>query len=212
MADLQRFSREFWDRRYDSHQHVWSGRPNAQLVGHATDLTPGRALDVGCGEGADVLWLARQGWTVTGADVSPVALRKAAEHVTAAAPELAEQVRWRELDLFAEAFEPVGEFDLVSSQYLHMPASVRSRALGRLCAAVARDGRLLLVSHHPSDLEIPGLRPPEPEMFYTPEQIVAMLDDAVWDVVGAEAPRREGRDRSGGAVTVRDTVVLARRR
>ena len=212
MADLQRFSREFWDRRYDSHQHVWSGRPNAQLVAHAADLTPGRALDVGCGEGADVLWLARHGWTVTGADVSPGALRKATDHVAATAPELSGRVQWRELDLFGEVYEPLGGFDLVSSQYLHMPASVRGRALERLCDAVAPGGRLLLVSHHPSDLDIPGLRPNEPEMFYTPEQIAAMLDDAAWDVVAAEAPRREGRDRSGGAVTVRDTVVLARRR
>ncbi len=212
MADLQRFSREFWDRRYSSHDHVWSGRPNLHLVAEVQGLAPGRALDVGCGEGADVLWLAQRGWTVTGTDVSPVALRKAAAHVADTAPELSGQISWREIDLFAEDMEPLGEYDLVSSQYVHMPSEVRSRARGRLTAAVAAGGHLLLVSHHPSDLEIPGLRPPEPEMFYTPEQLVEMLDGGVWEVLTASAPQREGRDRAGNPVTVRDTVLFARRR
>ncbi len=212
MADLQRFSREFWDRRYSSHDHVWSGRPNLHLVDEVQGLAPGRALDVGCGEGADVLWLAQRGWTVTGADVSPVALRKAAAHVASAAPELAEQIAWREVDLFAPDAEPLGDYDLISSQYLHMPPEVRGRALARLTAGVAAGGHLLLVSHHPSDLEIPGLRPPEPDLFYTPEQLVEMLDGDHWAVLTAAAPQREGRDRAGNPVTVRDTVVFARRR
>ena len=72
------FSQEFWDERYAAHQHVSSGRPNQRLVEVAGDLPPGLALDVGCGEGADVVWLAESGWRATGADVSVVALRRRA--------------------------------------------------------------------------------------------------------------------------------------
>jgi hypothetical protein len=61
-APAQWFSQEFWDVRY-SGEPVWSGSPNPLLVRYAADLTPGAALDVGSGEGADVLWLASRGWT-----------------------------------------------------------------------------------------------------------------------------------------------------
>jgi 2-polyprenyl-3-methyl-5-hydroxy-6-metoxy-1,4-benzoquinol methylase len=41
-------------------------------------LKPGRALDVGAGQGRNAVWLARQGWDVTGIDVSGVGLAAAA--------------------------------------------------------------------------------------------------------------------------------------
>jgi SAM-dependent methyltransferase len=69
MPDLTMFSRAFWDERYRTRDRLWSGRPNVQLIAEAQGLTPGRALDVGCGEGTDAIWLAQQGWTVTGIDL-----------------------------------------------------------------------------------------------------------------------------------------------
>ena len=76
--DDDHFTREYWDERYGSADRLWSGRPNSQLVAQASDLTPGDALDVGSGEGADAIWLAARGWTVTAIDVSPVALSRSA--------------------------------------------------------------------------------------------------------------------------------------
>ncbi len=74
------FTQEFWDERYAGSNRVWSGKPNQRLVEQVAGLTPGRAVDVGCGEGADVVWLAQQGWLATGVDVSQVALDRAAQH------------------------------------------------------------------------------------------------------------------------------------
>lgn len=212
MDNMERFGRQFWDERYATHEHLWSGRPNAQLVAHAEDLRPGRALDVGCGEGGDAIWLARQGWTVTGTDISPVALGRAADHATRAGSTIAARTQWREVDLFADAFQPFDGCELVSSQYLHMPAPVRDRALERLAAAVLPGGHLLVVSHHPSDLNIPGLRPNVPDMFYAATELADRLDPSRWEILAADAPSRSETGPDGAPVTVHDAVLHARLR
>ncbi|MHB1571299.1 MAG: class I SAM-dependent methyltransferase [Solirubrobacteraceae bacterium] len=215
---LERFTRAFWDRRYSEHRHVWSGNPNAQLVAYAGELDPGpalhprRALEVACGEGADAIWLAQRGWSLTAIDVSPVALAKAAEHARRAGEEVAARIDWRELDLVADEPVKLGEFELVSSHYLHLPPELRERVLERLAAAVASGGRLLFVAHHPADLAIPGLRPNLPELFHTAEELAAQLDPAAWEVLDAAAPAREAKGPHGEPVTVHDAVLFARRR
>src|SRR3954471_21898208 len=73
-----------WDERYTGSPQIWSGNPNGALVAEVAALAPGRALDVGCGEGADAVWLATRGWRVTALDVSEVALDRAAQHARAA--------------------------------------------------------------------------------------------------------------------------------
>src|SRR5688500_4496948 len=106
-----------WDARYSEGEGAkWSGRPNGRLVAEVADLTPGRALDVGCGEGADAIWLARCGWTVTAVDVSDVAVRRARE-----ASDLAgATVDWISGDALRTCF-PARSFDLVSMQYPALP-------------------------------------------------------------------------------------------
>lgn len=214
---MERFSQAFWDDRYSGHSHLWSGRPNPQLLAYAGDLLPGRALDVGCGEGGDVIWLAERGWQVTGADVSPVGLRRAAEHAAAAGPGVAARTAWRQVDLFADeaSFEPFdAAFELVSSHYLHLPVGLRDRSLARLAAGVAPGGHLLFVAHHPLDLEIPGLRPNEPDYFCEAPELAERLqriDPGGWTILAADAPARVAAAHDGGAVLVHDAVLLARR-
>src|SRR5438067_5151555 len=106
-----------WDMRYGEREGaMWSGRPNGRLVAEIADLTPGRALDVGCGEGADAIWLARRGWTVTAIDISDVAVRRAR-----AAAELAGvTVEWLCGDALLTPF-PARSFDLMSMQYPALP-------------------------------------------------------------------------------------------
>ncbi len=210
MRDM--FTQEFWDARYAGRERVWSGRPNPQLVAQASALAPGTALDVGCGEGADAIWLAERGWTVTGVDVSPVGLSRAAEHAAQAGTAIAARIDWLHADLFAKEAEPFGAFGLVNSQYLHLPPELRERALHRLAESVAPGGRLLVVSHHPADLEIPGLRPNVPELFYTASELAGLLDLAHWEIVVDAAPERTANGPDGRPVTVRDAVLHAHRR
>jgi SAM-dependent methyltransferase len=148
---MVQFSQEFWDDRYRSAHQLWSGQPNPQLVTQAASLTPGDALDVGCGEGADAIWLARRGWTVTGVDISAVALERAAGHAAACGDGIARRISWRQADLLS--WEPGPQrYDLVSAQFMYLPAADLESLHRRLAAAVRPGGTLLVVLHHPDSM------------------------------------------------------------
>lgn len=206
------FDESFWDERYRQHgEHasVWSGEPNAQLVAEVADLTPGSALDVGAGEGADAAWLARRGWRVTAVDISSVALARAAAAVRDE-PETAARITWQHQDLTASP-PPAGTFDLVSAQFLHLPAPQRDGVYSRLAASVAPGGTLLIVGHHPSDLDTSVRRPSTPGLLFTAEEIAARLDPHEWEIVTCTARPRATSDSEGAPVTVQDAVLRARR-
>lgn len=200
---------EFWDERYRSARRVWSGNPNPQLVAEVAGLAPGRALDVGCGEGADAIWLAGHGWTVVAADISGVALERAAAHARQADAAAAARITWRQADLLADTPDP-GSFDLVSAQFMQMPPEPRTRLFASLAAAVRDGGMLLVVGHHPSDLTGGVQRPPMPEVFYPPDEVAGLLDGA-WTVSVCEARPHQASTPSGAEVTIHDSVMAATR-
>lgn len=199
----------FWEDRYAGMDRVWSGRPNQVLVTEAADLPAGRALDMGCGEGADAVWLAEQGWAVTAVDIAPSALARGAAH---APTDGGGSVEWVHGDVLSWPV-PEGTFDLVTSHFLHGPPDQRRGLFARLAAGVAPGGVLLVVGHHPKDLEVNAGRHPWPEMMWTPEEVVDELDPALFEVVAAEArPRLQAARGDTPEVTVHDSVVVARRR
>ncbi|MFK0195933.1 FAD-dependent oxidoreductase [Kitasatospora sp. NPDC090308] len=204
---------EFWEKRYGESGQIWSGRPNASLTVQATGLAPGRALDLGCGEGGDAIWLAERGWQVTAVDISRVALERAAARAAVAG--VADRIDWQRVDL-AHAF-PSGAYDLVSAQFLHSPAEFpRDRVLRRAAAAVAPGGTLLITSH-----AAPPARhdDPHPDLHLpTPEEMLAALQPAPgeWTVELAEEHARH--DHPGHPVTDpdarphRDSTLRLRRK
>jgi SAM-dependent methyltransferase len=209
-------SQQFWDERYSSAGAIWSGNSNPQLVAQATDLAPGTALDVGSGEGADAIWLASRGWRVTAIDISPVALDRAAQRATMAGKEIADRISWRQADLLSWRLSTEDtaafEFDLVSAQFMYLPKPVLPSVHRRLASAVRPGGTLLIVGHHPSDLETSMRRPNVPDMLYTAQEIAAALDPDDWQIVVAAAPERQAQDPEGRPVTIRDAVLKAVRR
>jgi SAM-dependent methyltransferase len=209
MSDM--FSEAAWDERYQSRPSLWSGKPNPILVSETQGLTVGSALDAGAGEGADAIWLAERGWRVTAIDVSTVALERAATHAAERGQEIADRIEWLQTDL--RSWDPGAEtFDLVAAHYLQMPAALRAEVFGRLAAAVALGGTLLIVGHHPSDLQTTVPRPPMPELFYTGDDIATLLDAGGWEIVTNDAPGRTVTDPDGDPVTIHDTVFRAMRR
>ena len=200
----------FWNERYRSSPHVWSGAPNPQLVAEIADLAPGRALDVGCGEGADAIWLARRGWGVVATDISRIALERGAQHARASDPVASARIDWLHADLMLRPPEP-DSFDLVSAQFMHLTSEPRTRLFTALAAAVRAGGTLLVVGHHPSDLATGVPRPPMPDLFYSAGEVAGLLDDS-WAVVVNEARPRPATTPEGIEVTIHDAVLLATRR
>ena len=203
------FDEDFWNERYRSSGQVWSGNPNPQLVAEVAGRAPGRALDVGCGEGADAIWLARNGWAVVAADISSVAVERGERHARDTDPVAAARIEWRQADLLAQPPEP-GSFDLVSVQFMQLPPQPRTRLFTALAAAVRAGGTLLVVGHHPSDLATGVARPPMPERFYSSQEIAGLLDDS-WSVQVSEARPRPASTPDGVGVTIHDAVLVATR-
>lgn len=193
----------FWDRMW-SHRPAGRREPNVFLVESVADLAPGTALDVGCGEGADAIWLATRGWKVTAVDISNVALDRGR------AADTEHQVAWVRADI-ATWEPPVEAFDLVSAHFLHVPLAQRPAFFGRLARAVRRGGTLLFEAHHPSDLETAVGRPPIPDLYFTAEEVEASLKHGRWQSVVRGTRPRNVHDREGRALTIKDTVLKARR-
>jgi 2-polyprenyl-3-methyl-5-hydroxy-6-metoxy-1,4-benzoquinol methylase len=206
----QLFTQAFWDERYGSADRLWSGNPNQRLVEQAAVLAPGTALDVGCGEGADAIWLAARGWEVTGIDVSQVALNRAAEQAARAGAEIAARTSWQQVDLLS--WEPASaQFDLVTAHFMHLPQAEREALHRRLASAVRPAGTLLIVGHHPSDLHTTVGRWNLPGFLFTPDEVAAMLDPDAWRIVVSAAPARQATDPEGRPVTIHDAVLRAER-
>ncbi|KQO95805.1 class I SAM-dependent methyltransferase [Leifsonia sp. Leaf264] len=209
------FDKDYWEQ----HWHGGPGSPadpmtdaapssaaNPYVQHETAGLAPGTALDAGCGAGAEAVWLAEHGWTVTGADISASALAQAADRAGAAS--VTENVTWIEADL--TTWEPAEPFDLVTTNYAH-PTIPQLDFYRRISRWVAPGGTLLIVGHlHGSTTTANGHHPPE-ETTVTAGAITAVLDAAHWRVETAEEPDRTVDARGHGSVHLRDVVVRATR-
>lgn len=205
----------FWEEQYASTTQRWSGAVNALLAELVRDLTPGISIDLGCGEGGDVLWLAEHGWEASGIDLSPTAIERA----TRAAAErgfrharfyAADLARWA--DQPASVGGPIGPFDLVTASFFQSPVELqREHILRAASSRVTIGGHLVLVSHASGR---PGhFDSSEIDYFVSPEDELAALalDASQWRVLVAEVRRRSGDDVDQVDRRPDDTVVVAQR-
>ena len=206
---MSAFDEETYDGLYRSAPTLWSGRPNPQLVAEAADLPAGAALDVGCGEGADALWLAGRGWQVTAVDFSTVALERAAAR--AREDGVDDRIDWVRADIRGWT-PPRARFDLVSAQYLQLPAAERRPVFADLAAAVAPGGTLLIVGHDVSPEVAAAHHAHGPDLFFSAEEVAGSLSTEQWEVLVAESRPRPDRHHEGAGTTVPDAVLRARRR
>ncbi|MGH2859177.1 MAG: class I SAM-dependent methyltransferase [Solirubrobacteraceae bacterium] len=200
------FEPEAWDERYSGNEDVWSGAPNPQLVTEVSKLTPGSALDVGCGEGGDVIWLAQKGWTVTGADFSKNGLARAARHAEQAG--VADTTDWWQVD--ARDFTAQGRsYDLVTTHFLHPRGGTILDVVRRLCEAVTPAGHLLVVGHAPPAQDVIPAGDPRREAMFLAEQLLPALPDDFRAVIVEQRSRSVTRD--GKTIAIEDSTLLARR-
>lgn len=190
-----------WDQRYAATELVWTAEPNRFLVAEVDGMAPGQALDLGCGEGRNAIWLASQGWDVVGVDFSRVGLDKA--------DQLAEQrhvaVEWILADV--TTYQPTAAaFDLVTILYLQLSAAPLAEALAQAVSGLAPGGTLLVVGHDTTNLTHGFGGPQDPGVLYSPDQIVASLGGLVVDK--AERVQRPV-ETDGRTVAAIDTLVRA---
>ena len=195
---------EEWDRRYADAERIWSGRPNGQLVTETAGLTPGRVLDVGCGEGADAVWLAERGWQVTALDVSKLALDRASAHARQAGV----TVHWLHSGL-EDAGLPAASFDLVSAQYAALFKTADRKAEHVLLDVVAPGGVLLVVHHLPPTAGHAHTHGFNPDDYVNPADVAALLDGH-WQIE-VDQTRPRSLITGAGAQHTEDVVLRARR-
>ncbi|MGC5246253.1 class I SAM-dependent methyltransferase [Gordonia sp. DT219] len=186
-----------WDARYRDADRLWTSDVNPALPVEVSGLTPGVALEVGSGEGADARWLADAGWQVTAVDISQVAVDRAREIDPRAS------ITWLQTDLVVDDV-PGRDFDLVTAHYFPIKADDRDVAR-KLADAVRPGGTLLVVAHAPEGMREHGF---DPDDYVLPDDVAAMLDDE-WTVVTQET-RARGRP-AGGGHHINDVVLRARR-
>jgi len=198
-----------WNERYGQRSSMWSGKVNAVLADVAGTLTPGTALDVGCGEGADAIHLAEAGWDAVGVEASSVALwrahREASTRSTARKPL---SVNWQVADISQPWSWRNSQYDFVSLHFIHTDQTTREHIWSEAVSAVAPGGTLLIVGHDASDAER-GIRRPPVEMCFDIDELLGAIPSD-WTSVNAEV-RERTQVIDGEETTVSDVVLVATR-
>jgi hypothetical protein len=197
-------SADDWDRRYASEPRRWSGQPNGTLVVEIEHVAPGSALDVGCGEGADAIWLAQRGWQVTAVDISQMALDRARR----AAEDASVKVDWIRADI---AIKPPARrrYDLVSVHYPALRHTPGDNTILSIIDAVAPGGTLLIVGHNLDGSDHHERHGFDPSNYIQPADVAQHLD-AAWTIDVQEVRARTPPPSSNGP-DVPDVVLRARR-
>ncbi len=189
-----------WDKRYEEKELLWSRGPNQFVVAEVTGMTPGRALDLACGEGRNALWLSEQGWQVCGTDFSSVAVDKA----RARGQELGLTVDFQVADAAAEL---TGSYDLILLAYLHLPRETLAEVLAVASAALAPSGTLLIIGHDLRNIKEGVGGPQDPDILQSPEGLRELLGGL--EIVRAETVVRVV-EKDGQAAQALDVVVRAK--
>lgn len=190
-----------WDERYAGPELVWGAGPNCFVAEELAALPPGRAIDLGTGEGRNAIWLAERGFTVTAVDFSRVGLARAA----GLAARRGVSVDWVHADLLDYQPTP-GGYDLVLIAYIQLPADRLTELARTAAAALAPGGTLLAVGHDRDNLTRGHGGPKDPSVLWTPQVVTAGL-------TGLTVQQADQVDRAvstpDGARTAIDTLVRA---
>lgn len=159
-----------WDRRYAGEELLWGSAPEAAVVEFVTALPPGRALDLGCGEGRNALWLALHAWQVVAVDFSTAALTKAARAAAPLPRATRDRLTWVNADV--TKIEPGPDYDLVLACRTQLSPESRLPALRRNAAALRPGGTMLILEVDTSPTPTDG-----GEFRCTPASLASDLDD-----------------------------------
>jgi 2-polyprenyl-3-methyl-5-hydroxy-6-metoxy-1,4-benzoquinol methylase len=187
-----------WDERHAAQDPIESTEPDPTLIHEVGALSPGRALDLGAGDGRNAVWLASRGWDVTAVDFSQVALDRGLARADAAGV----HVEWKLADLLE--WTPGGRsYDLVTLFFIHFPRDERRDVYARAAAAVAPGGTLLVVGHDRTNIADGVGGPQDPDVLIAPGEVAA---DLAGFRIDRAATIRRGAAIGGGPI---DAIVRA---
>jgi SAM-dependent methyltransferase len=163
LAQEQR-DRDFWNEKFKDAKTQFRRQPSPLLVSAIRGRTPGKALDLGMGEGRNTIFLAQNGWDTTGVDLSDVAVGQA--RIRAADLHLTVHTVIDNLDHYALG---QSRWDLIALFYVHAwYHGAKPQSTKRLIAALKPDGLLVMEGfagpekfmYQPNELlrDFPGLR------------------------------------------------------
>ncbi|HEY3337787.1 MAG TPA: class I SAM-dependent methyltransferase [Propionicimonas sp.] len=175
-----------WAERHAAAAMAWDTTPNQFVVAACRTLRPGRALDLGAGEGTNSMWLAGRGWHVTAIDSGTVEVGRIQSHsVLLNHPVdaiVGDAVSYR---------PPPASFDLILLSYLQLPEHQLRRAFQNVVPGLAPGGRVLIIAHDASNLDQGWGGPRDPNLLTTPAVVAAILTGLGLDVRRADVVRRE---------------------
>lgn len=202
---------DFWQERYAGSERIWSGKVNTVLGDIAAALEPGAALDLGSGEGADVIWLAQHGWRATGIDISENAVTRGRAAARAAGL-TDDQARFVASDL--STLSDLDEsYDLVTASFFHSPVELPRTDILRSAAELVNPGGHLLVTSHAAAPPWADAAAHQHRFLDAKEELAALdLPEETWETVALEHRDRPVTSPSGEEATLEDSVVLLRRR
>lgn len=183
-------------------------QPNTRLFEIASQITPGDALELGCGSGGDALWLAQRGWSVTALDISATAVHRLSQLAQETHLEhRITSVRW---DLNQGL--PPGDFDLINAHYLHAGPGLDRNGIFRTAAHALRPGGHLVVVDHGSIApwswnQDPNVGFPSPREVHTEIE----LDPLSWQLVRTDAFQRMASGPDGHIAEVTDHILMIQR-
>lgn len=210
-AETSTSHRDSWNNIYLEKEQRWSGKPNPTLVDLIGDRQPTNVLDLGSGEGGDVIWLAQQGWTATGIDLSDVAVERA----TAAAQKAGVQATFIAADLTDWGTEQ--SFDLIVSSFLqsHFTDLDRVGIFKQALELLTVGGELIAISHAglPSFVKDDDPRLQSQHFLPVPADEARVLteQDRRFTVIRADEVTRQVTSLDGETGTIADGVLVIRR-
>jgi SAM-dependent methyltransferase len=202
-------AKTYWEAHYGERERIWSGRVNVAFAEVVAGLTPGRVLDLGCGEGGDAVWLAEHGWQVKAVDVSETALARAAAEAKHRG--VLDRIDFEQHDL-SDSF-PDGSYDLISAQFLHSTVRLERPQILRNAAAAVAPGGVFVIVDHASGPPWPS-KVPHDHPFPSAEEVLAELDlpSDEWERVRVEKVGREVTGPDGEPFTWQDNLMVLRRK
>lgn len=192
-----------WNRWYTENDKSWS--PASSTLRTALNgVVPGRALDLGAGDGRNAVWLAGRGWHVTAMDFSAAALEIGRER--AFAEGVTTLIDWTVADAVTCTPAP-GSLDLVLAAFLHLPAPDLREVISRTVPALRPSGAFLYIGHDPADPREGTAGARDPSILHTHTEVAAWVRDTGLRIETAEI---RSRPVPGARRPALDCMVLAR--